>query len=247
MDAEDLIPSPELLFDGSTTAAEFKAVGEGFTWALLIGRGRLQPHERVLDLGCGIGQKARVLATYLKGGTYEGLDVVPKGIDWCRERYRRFGNFRFQVADIYSSHYNPGGRFKDVEYVLPYPDGDFDMVFLSSVFTHMLPEGVAHYLSEIARVLKPGGRCIATYFLLNAQPQRQPPWTGAVVQFPYEFKGFRVRNADNPSEAVAHHEETIRAVHAKSGLRVVEITYGFWCGGKELLGALQDSIIAVRN
>ena len=247
MDLEELIPPPDLLFDGSTNAAEFKAVGEGFTWALLIGRGRLQPHERVLDLGCGIGQKARVLATYLKGGCYEGLDIVPKGIEWCQERYQSFGNFRFQVADVYSSHYNPAGRFKDVDYTLPYPDRDFDMVFLSSVFTHMQPEGVAHYLSEIARVLKPGGRCVATYFLLNEQPRRQPPWTDAVVRFPYELNGYRLRNADNPSEAVAHQESTIRAEHTKVGLRVAEIAYGFWCGSSDLLGALQDSIIAVRS
>src|SRR6185369_13897975 len=62
---EELIPPPELLFDGSWTTEEFVLVGEGFTNENLIRRGRLQPHEKVLDLGSGNGQKARVLARYL--------------------------------------------------------------------------------------------------------------------------------------------------------------------------------------
>ena len=47
---------------------------------------------------------------------------------------------------------------KASEYTFPYEDGEFDVVVLTSVFTHMLPDDVAHYLDEIARVLKPGGR-----------------------------------------------------------------------------------------
>jgi SAM-dependent methyltransferase len=244
---DDLIPPQELMFDGTNTAEEFKQVGEGFTWALLIGRGRLQPTESVLDIGCGAGQKARVLTKYLTSGTYDGLDIVAQGIDWCRLHYRAYPNFRFQAADLFSSHYNPGGRFKDTEYRLPYADAAFDLVFLSSVFTHMLPGGVEHYLREIQRVLKPGGRCIATYFLLNEQALRQPPFVGASIKFPHLVEQCRVRNADNPSEAVAHPEASIRALHVEAGLRIAEITYGFWCGGKDLLAALQDLIIAVKS
>jgi SAM-dependent methyltransferase len=128
---DDLIPPQELMFDGTNTVEDFNSVGEGFTWALLIGRGRLQANERVLDVGSVIGQKARVLTKYLTSGSYEGLDIVAKGIDWCREHYKRYPNFRLQLADLYSSHYNPKGRFKDTEYRLPYPypDARFDMVW----------------------------------------------------------------------------------------------------------------------
>jgi SAM-dependent methyltransferase len=244
---DDLIPPQDLMFDGTTNAEDFKNVGEGFTWALLIGRAKLQPQERVLDLGCGVGQKARVLVKYLTGGTYDGLDIVPAGIRWCQEHYLPYPHFRFQLADLQSSHYNPNGRFKDTEYRLPYPDAAFDLVFLSSVFTHMLPGGVAHYLEEIARVLKPGGRCLSTYFLLNEHHRRRPPFADATIKFPFEAAGCRVRNKDNPSEAVAHPETKIKELHAAAGLRIAEVSYGFWCGGQDLLGALQDAIIAVKT
>lgn len=36
---------------------------------------------------------------------------------------------------------------------------------LGSVFTHMQHRDVVRYAKEVARVLKPGGRCMVTYFL----------------------------------------------------------------------------------
>jgi SAM-dependent methyltransferase len=243
----NLVPPPELLFDGAVTAEEFVNVGEGFTNELLIKRARLQPHEAVLDMGSGNGQKARVLASYLNSeGRYEGLDVVQAGVDWCREAYRAHRNFSFQRADVYSTHYNPGGSMKDDEYVFPFGDASFDLVFFSSVFTHMLPDGVSNYLKETTRVLKPGGRYVATYFLLNEQSMRGIEAGRASIAFGHSLGACRVRDAKNPSSAVAHYEGIVRQMHVDVGLCVAEIAYGFWSGSKELLGALQDTILAVK-
>ena len=41
------------------------------------------------------------------------------------------------------------------------------MVYLISVFTHMLPEECENYAQEIMRVLRPGGRCAVTTFLVD--------------------------------------------------------------------------------
>ena len=70
------VPPVELLFDGSRSAEEFKANGEGFTRFMLVQYARLQPTERVLDIGCGNGQKARALTKYLgTSGSDEGVDI----------------------------------------------------------------------------------------------------------------------------------------------------------------------------
>ena len=120
--------------------------------------------------GCGIGKKARVLSKFLNaGGSYEGLEIVRSGIEWCQQAYRHLANFHFQLADVYSKHYDPSGQFLAREYRLPFASGNFDFVFLSSVFTHMLPPDVENYFSEIARVLKPGGRSVITFFMLNPE------------------------------------------------------------------------------
>ncbi len=107
-------------------------------------------------------------------------------IAWCRGKVTsHFSNFCFQVADVSNRNFNPTGCLRPTEYRLPYPDASFDVVHLRSVFTHMGPREVEHYLGEIARVLAPGGRCLATYFLLNreslAMMQSLP-----VRQFPSE-------------------------------------------------------------
>jgi len=133
--------------------------------------GGLRPHESALGVGCGIGRMAVPLTRYLGDrGTYERLDVFPKGIGWCQENITpRHPNFRFQIADIRDKEYNPGERFTASEYEFPYEDASFDFVLLTSVFTHLLPDEVQNYLSEIERVLAPGERCFASFFLLNEE------------------------------------------------------------------------------
>ena len=80
--------------DGTVTAEQFVEFGNGFVHELLLKRCRLAPHERVLDLGCGVGQKARVLAEYLSDdGRYEGIDVFAPAIEFCRSAYDEKKNF----------------------------------------------------------------------------------------------------------------------------------------------------------
>jgi SAM-dependent methyltransferase len=247
-DRHDLIPPETLLFDGTATVEQFKQIGEGFTREYLINRARLLPQDRVLDVGCGVGQKARVLVSYLNShGSYDGLDIVPEGVEWCREAYKQFSNFRFCLADIYNSHYNKTGPLRDHEYRFPFDPEEFDLVFLSSVFTHMLSEGVENYVSEIARVLKPGGRCVATFFLLNAETGRREAAGAANMDFPHDFGLCRVQDRDNPTMAVAHRESWARETFDRCGLRIAEMTYGFWSGGRDMLNALQDTVLAVRS
>ncbi len=73
------------------------------------------------------------------------------------------------MAEIFSRRYNPKGRYRAEEYTFPYEDEFIGFVFLTSMFTHMLPKGVRNYTSEMSRMLKPGGRCFIMYFLLNEE------------------------------------------------------------------------------
>ena len=96
---DELIPPVEMLFDGTTSQEEFKNHGEGFTKYYLIDHARLKVDERVLDVGSGNGQKARVLANYLSDkGSYEGIDIVAEGIEWCSEKYKKYQHFRFLMV-----------------------------------------------------------------------------------------------------------------------------------------------------
>jgi SAM-dependent methyltransferase len=180
-------------------------------------------------------------------GRYEGFDISAKAINWCRKNITgRYPNFRFQAFNIRNAPYNPLGTIRVSSYRFPYEDETFDLIFLASVFTHMLPGDVKHYLSEIARVLKPGGRCLITYFLLNAESSRMIDKKLGTINFEYHMGDYRTINQDRPEDAMAYYEVFVRNLYRKHGLKIMEpVRYGSWCGRETYL-SFQDIIIAVK-
>jgi SAM-dependent methyltransferase len=106
---------------------------------------RLIPFEElrgkdVLEIGCGTGVHARLLAE--AGANLSAVDLTPTAVDLTK---RRLGLAGLQ-ADV---------READAE-ALPYPDGSFDFVWSWGVIHHS--EDTRKVVAEIARVLRPGGR-----------------------------------------------------------------------------------------
>lgn len=197
--------------------------------------GGLRATDRVLDVGCGVGRMAVPLTRYLtREGSYEGFDIVPEEVDWCRRAISsRFPNFRFQVSDIRNTEYNPGGKYDASDYKFPYGDASFDFVMLTSVFTHLLPAEIDNYLCQISRVLKPGGRCFATFFLLNENSLASLGSGRSTIRFGRDLGGYRVKDEKTPETAVAYNETWIQDLYQKHGLQIEgPIRYGSWSGRK---------------
>ncbi|MEY2565282.1 MAG: hypothetical protein QOH88_3475 [Verrucomicrobiota bacterium] len=249
MNEQLLVPPEEALFDGTSTHPEFKQIGDNFAEKILKQRAGLLPGHRVLDIGSGNGQKARPLAGYLEGeGGYDGIEVVQAGVDWCQQAYSAHPNFHFHRADVRNQHYNPGGTISPEDYKLPFADETFDLVLLSSVFTHMLPEGLENYFSEITRMLKPGGRSVITYFLWNDEAAEKIAQSENPALFSHVFRAevCRVYAAEKPEQAVCYYEDYIRSLYRQHGHNVAEVTYGFWCGRKDIMRCQQEIIISVK-
>lgn len=103
--------------------------------------------ERVLDLGTGPGVSAFVLAEHLPAGSrVTGLDLSPQMIAIAKRYHAREPSLPvdFLVADASR---------------LPFADASFDRATGHS-FLYLLPDPAA-VLSEVARVLRPGG--VATF------------------------------------------------------------------------------------
>lgn len=242
---DELVPPRSMIFVGD---GDFKAVGSEFS-GYFIDLCGLKPDHRVLDVGCGIGRMAVPLTRYLsQSGSYEGFDIVNSGIDWCRRRITpAFPNFQFRMADVYNKHYNPHGGCKPSEYRFPHENGSFNLVFATSVFTHMMPGDVENYLSEISRVLAPGGRCLITYFLLNGESLACLHAGASTLDFSVERGVCRTINSDTPEEAVAYDEEYVTGLYGKNRLSVAApVRYGSWCGRDNFM-SYQDVIIASKK
>jgi SAM-dependent methyltransferase len=98
----------------------------------------------VMDWGVGCGRIARCLPANWRR-LFVGLDVDHKNIEWCRSNF-------------------PFGEFHVVS---PYPDGrvhprDFDIVYSSSVMTHLVRADQELWIQKVAEVTKPGGLMLIT-------------------------------------------------------------------------------------
>jgi ubiquinone/menaquinone biosynthesis C-methylase UbiE len=242
---EEMTPPKRLTFNVGTS---FKKAGAKLIQHL-IEPGGMKQSDRVLDVGCGIGRVAVPLTKYLnEQGSYEGFDIVAKSIDWCRKNItQKYPNFHFQLADIYNKQYNPKGKYISSRYKFPYDDNSFDFVFLTSVFTHMLPQDVDNYLSEISRVLKTDKKCLLTFFLINEESLKAIKAGKSVPTFEFKSDGFRTISEATPERAIAYDEELVLKLCKKHKLDVVEpIHYGVWCERKSFL-SYQDIIIVRRS
>jgi SAM-dependent methyltransferase len=127
------------------------------------------PTSSILDIGAGPGRVARHFVDFIEPpGRYVGVDIEKPNMDWCEENISAANPaFNFFHQDVHNGMYNPSGQYKASEYRFPFEDDTFDLIFLTSVFTHLVPEDVQNYLSEISRLLKPDGVCFSTWFLLG--------------------------------------------------------------------------------
>lgn len=244
---EEMLPRPGLFSVGN---GDFQAIGLGILEELKASC-RLRPHQSVLDVGCGTGRVAIPLTQYLSPqGRYEGFDPVARAVRHCRTRITpSYPNFHFEVADLYNKAYNPKGRFRDAEFCFPYPDGSFDVVFATSVFTHLLPPGTRRYLAEAARVLKPGGFFFATFFLLNDASLQAHDAGRSTITFAHHLPGCRVHDARRPEGAVAYEEQGVLELVAGVGLQLAQPAgYGVWSGRPPSgYGGYQDRLVATRG
>ena len=127
------------------------------------------PGERVVDVGCGAGIDSFIAAAMVgPAGQVVGIDMTPAMLDKAKAGIRdsRFDNLEFRQG--YGE-------------TLPVSDGWGDVIISNGVF-NLMPDKKAA-LTEMARVLKPGGRLqIGDILVDKAVPQsakeRIDLWTG---------------------------------------------------------------------
>lgn len=166
--------------------------------------------KKVLDVGSGNGY---VLGRYaLEGAEVYGIDVTPTATELCRKRFEYMGlNGDFRVADAEN---------------LPFGDNTFDCVCSMGVLHHV--PNTERAVSEIFRVLKPGGRLIVMFYHRNSAQYRVKFALSSLLegkpvqQLVNEFDGI-----GNPKGAVYSKRELAKLLRRFEDLRM---SVGFLAG-----------------
>lgn len=103
--------------------------------------------ERVLEVACGTGRATEMLAALMgPGARLEAVDIT--------EAMLKRAEKRLDLAGL-------GGKVRLLRasaMELPYPDGEFDLLYNAYMFDLLDAEDFSAVLGEFKRVLRPGGR-----------------------------------------------------------------------------------------
>jgi tocopherol O-methyltransferase len=152
---------------------------------VLADRVQIQPGERVLDAGCGVGGSSLWLATE-RGARVVGITVVPGQVARARGHAAQRGlsdRVHFHVADFTAT---------------PFPDASFDIVWAVESLCHA-PRKAAFY-QEAARLLRPGGRVVVADLIRAARPL-DPTGERLLREC---VDGWSVPDLDTPAEHLGH-------------------------------------------
>lgn len=229
----------------------------------LIKDAGLHPHQRVLEIGCGVGRVAIPLTQWIEPpGEYWGLDVVSKAIDWCKENIStHYENFRFHHIDVFNEYYNPSGRLKLKNLDFSFLGPEFQVVFLSSVFTHLVEKDALFYLDLAKSLLSQGGILWCTWFVVDQETRRSIESGKTSLKFDLQ-QGPDFYLSEGPSSslkrmlpfqkkkstaAVAYEMAFVADQLERREFDVLTCSRGTWCERRSEYGGYQDLIVARRR
>ena len=136
----------------------------------LVQQANFQPHQRILDLGCGTGTLTLMVKETAVSAEVHALDGDPQVLQIARTKARQAG---LSIAWV-----------EGLTYDLPYENESFERVISSLVIHHLSTADKLRTFKESLRVLKPGAHGVVW-----AIP-RTSHWTGTAL----ENAGFEVRD-----------------------------------------------------
>ena len=187
---------------------------------------------RILDVGCGCGRIAYTLSMNPDlrklNVQYVGVDIDRKAILWCCKHITPKNNrFQFYHADLHNRSYNPQGKYLAKTFRFPHRDRSFDLIILTSVFTHLLEEELRNYLRELFRLMEPDGTIYASFFTYRSREEATKGAGRHPINFPCYHGHFAVHSDTYPEKAVAYKESFLLELVESTGFQLAShIMYG---------------------
>ena len=145
----------------------------------------VQPGDHLLDIGCGTGRLLQLIRTAVPTVACYGLDLAPNMIEQARKQLG--GDVTLMVGDAEQ---------------LPYADASMDVVVSTSTLQWL--DQLSPCFSEVARVLKPGGRFLFSLFAQGTLQDVKQTWRSACSAMGVE------RTQDHDGTHRFHTPETVQ-------------------------------------
>jgi SAM-dependent methyltransferase len=209
-------PPPELLVRTAASASldNYITTGAGLIGDIrrlaALGGVSLDDCANVLDFGCGVGRAIRNLRPLRDQHLY-GCDIDPESIAWCRENLSSIAEFEVVPHEA----------------CLPYEDGQFDLIYAISVFSHLDETMAFPWLRELRRVLRVGGVLVASthtmqHLSLQIEQITEPDVYAAIVAHGTHYSGLTPTDGLPDFYGVAFHsEEYVRRAWSPQGFEIV--------------------------
>lgn len=144
-------------------------------------RWKREGRRTVLDLGCGLGRHSLLFAKY--GFEVSACDISEVAVEQTAKAAKTLGfDIKTTQCDMLE---------------LPYADNSFDALFSFLVISHTDTEGFRKVLSEIKRVLSPGGSVFLTLCAKDT-------WSFCEAGFPKLDENTVIKDNDGPEKDVPH-------------------------------------------
>ena len=154
---------------GKQAACFARLPGHEEATRLLIETAEFEPNDDVLDVACGPGLVACAVARHVRH--VAGIDLTPAMIEQARELQSRLGlsNLEWHTGDAAG---------------LPFATNRFSAALTRYSLHHVLDP--LRFLSEMVRVVRPGGRVVVADLILPAE-QGAPTiaWNGCAIRLMY--------------------------------------------------------------
>ena len=192
-------------------------------WFSMLAEGVITPTSNIVDVGCGCGRYARVLRDWqgptVDGGFqghYTGIDIDAEMIHWLNQRYPT-DHFSFICPDVHSTVYNPKGKQRGAH--LPLEADTQNLVFSTSLFSHLLEEELREYIRESKRVLVEGGQMRMTVFCKQHMEDR----LGGRWTFSHRMGHAFVESLRYPEAAVAYDDTFLVELCRQAGFADAQV------------------------
>jgi cyclopropane fatty-acyl-phospholipid synthase-like methyltransferase len=172
----------------------------------------LAAESTILDIGCGAGRlPIGLLARQMPFSSYLGVDVDSNRIKWCNKNLKtKDSRLAFQFVNIKNDRYNPAG--KDL-FDIGISGKKFDLIYLYSVFSHLMQGDVEKYLRIFRASLTDLGHCFVTMFVADNVP--------ACTENPPDFGSLKWQGR---LHCVLYNRENWESMVRHAGLEITKIT-----------------------